>query len=162
MSSNYGAIFINNNIVVHAHRSRRKSFISPINKKSRLKWAEKHHNWTIDEWRNVVWTDESPFVLRYQGPKRVLRLTSERCKEKFMMGTVKHDKKINIWGAFSYNGVGHLHKIEGIIDAPNFKQILIQHLVPSMEDLYPNGKDIFQQDNDPKHTQHTQLVYGTI
>jgi len=38
------------------------------------------------------------------------------------------------------------------MDAPKFKQILTHHLVPSMEDLYPNGEGIFQQDNDPKHT----------
>ena len=38
------------------------------------------------------------------------------------------------------------------MDAPKLKQILIHHLVPSMEDLYPNGEGIFQQDNDPKHT----------
>jgi transposase len=69
-----------------------------------------------------------------------------------MLGTVKHDKKINLWGAFSYNGVGHLHQIGGIMDAKIFKQILIHHLVPSMQALHPNGEGIFQQDNDPKHT----------
>ena len=57
-----------------------------------------------------------------------------------MMGTVKHDKKIKIWGAFSYNRVGNLHNIEGIMDATKFKHVLIHQLVPSMEDLYPDGK----------------------
>ena len=70
---------------IRSHWSRRKPFISPINKKRRLKWAIEHHNWLIDEWRNVVWTDESPFVLRYQRPKCVLHLKSERYKEIFMM-----------------------------------------------------------------------------
>jgi len=74
-------------------------------------------------------------VLRYQGPKRVLRLKSECCKEKFIKGTVKHGKKIYLWGGlFSYNGMSHLYKIEGIMDDPKFKQILIHHLVPSVRD----------------------------
>ena len=115
---------------IYPYWSRRKPFISPINKKRRLKWAKQYRNWTIDEWRNLVWTDESPFVLRYQGPKRFPRLKSDRYKEKFMMGTVKHDKKINIWGTFSCHGVGHLHEIEGIMDAPKFKHILKGKDVP--------------------------------
>jgi hypothetical protein len=135
-----------------SHWSKRKPFISAANKKKRLQWAKEHRHWTINEWRNIVWTDESPFVLRYQGPKRVLRRECERYNERFMLGTVKHDKKINLWGAFSYNGVGHLHQIGGIMDAKIFKQILIHHLVPSMQALHPNGEGIFQQDNDPKHT----------
>ena len=91
---------------IYSYWSRKKPFISPINKIRRLKWAKEHRNQTIDEWRDVVWTDEFPFLLRYQGPKRVLRLKSERNK-KFMIGTVKHDKKIITWGAFRYDCVGH-------------------------------------------------------
>jgi len=48
------------------------------------------------------------------------------------------------------HSAGHLHKIEGIMDSSNFKQMLIHHLVPSMEDLYPNGEGIFQRGR-PNH-----------
>ena len=33
-----------------------------------------------------------------------------------MRGTVKHDKKINVWGCFSSGGGGWLHRIISIMD----------------------------------------------
>lgn len=30
--------------------------------KSRLRWAKEYINWNEDQWRNVVWSDESYFV----------------------------------------------------------------------------------------------------
>ena len=64
----------------------------------RLEWAKAHQNWTVDQWRNVLWSDESPFVLRYNRKKRVWRLHNERYNPLVTVATVKHDKKINIWG----------------------------------------------------------------
>ena len=37
--------------------------------------------------------------------------------------------------------------------------ILIHHYQPSAEMLFPAGNDIFQQDNDPKHTAKTVQEY---
>ena len=68
-----------------------------------------------------------------------------------MQGTVKHQKSINVWGCFSWNGVGDLHRVKGILTGEEYRQILIHHMVPSANRLNPEGF-IFQQDNDPKHT----------
>jgi len=137
---------------IKSYWAKKKPFISDKNQKIRLQWAKQHRDWTIDQWRKVVWTDESPFMLRYQGKKRVLRYANERYVKAFMMGTVKHDKKINVWGCFNYKGVGDLYQVQGNLEKNQFKQILIHHLVPSMNRMFPDGSGIFQQDNDPKHT----------
>ena len=68
-----------------------------------------------------------------------------------LSGTVKHDKKINVWGCFAYEGVGHIHRVVGIMDVSVYKQILIHHMLPSAQELFGNHSFIFQQDNDPKH-----------
>jgi hypothetical protein len=49
----------------------RKPFISKKNRAKRLKWTKEHKNWTKEQWRSVLWSDESPFVLRYNGKVRV-------------------------------------------------------------------------------------------
>eukprot|EP01038_Epipyxis_sp_PR26KG_P017607 gene17607-24461_t len=110
-------------------------------------------DWTKNEqWRKVMWTDESPFCLRFSGKLHVWRLGNERYVPRCMQGTtVKHDKKINVWGAFTAHGVGHLHRINGIMDQHIYRQILIHHMKPSFDQLFPLGDGIFQQDNDPKH-----------
>ena len=66
--------------------------------------------------------------------------------------SVKHDKKINVWGCFSAHGVGNLFRIHGIMLKEHYNNILISQMVPSAQRLFPNQNWIFQQDNDPKHT----------
>lgn len=56
-----------------------------------------------------------------------------------------------VWGCFSYNGVGKLHFIDGIMNAAEYCSILSDNLLASVEELKMNSF-IFQQDNDPKHT----------
>lgn len=78
-----------------------------------------------------------------------------------LQGSVKHDKKIMVWGCFSWNGVGHLHRVKGIMRMENYHQILIHHMKPSAKDLFENKPFIFQQDNDPKHTAKLITKYFT-
>ena len=63
-----------------------------------------------------------------------------------MQGTVKHQKSINVWGCFSWNGVEDLHRVKGIMTGPVYRQILTHHLVPSARRLC--GNNVFQHDND--------------
>ncbi|EED17445.1 transposable element tc3 transposase, putative [Talaromyces stipitatus ATCC 10500] len=37
----------------------RKPPLSQINKTKRLTWAEEHINWTLNQWKTILWTDES-------------------------------------------------------------------------------------------------------
>ena len=75
-----------------------------------------------------------------------------------MQGTIKHQKSINVWGCFSWNGVGDLHRVKEILTGEECWQILIHHMVPSDNRLNPEGF-IFQQDNDPKHTSRVVKKY---
>ena len=130
----------------------RKPFISKKNRIHRVQWAKEHLNWTKEQRNRVLWTDESPFVLRYNGKVRVWRMHNERYDPRCIRGTVKHDKKINVWGAFAANGVGALTRIEGILVAEKYVTILEDHMVPSAYMLFGYENWVFQQDNDPKHT----------
>ncbi len=39
--------------------------LSAKNRKRRLQFAQAHQNWTIEDWKNVAWSDESRFLLRH-------------------------------------------------------------------------------------------------
>lgn len=58
----------------------KKPFISDDNRDARVKWAQDHLHWTTEDWCKVMWTDESPYVLRYAKRTRVWRLHNERYK----------------------------------------------------------------------------------
>lgn len=42
-----------------ARRPRKKPYLSEVNRRKRVAWAEKHKNWTVEEWEKVLWSDES-------------------------------------------------------------------------------------------------------
>ena len=84
-----------------------KPYICERNRIKRVKWAKEHKNLTVDQWRKVFWTDESPFVLQENCKKRVWKLHDEKYAPNCITGTVKHDKKIIVWGGFLANGGEH-------------------------------------------------------
>jgi len=90
----------------------KKPFISLKNIRKRVKFARAHLDWTPEQWREVLWSDESPFVFRYAARKRVWKIAGEYNHKSLFKGTVKHDKMIMVWGCFAYHGVGRLHWIK--------------------------------------------------
>lgn len=92
-------------------------------------------------------------MLAYKAKKkRVWRMHNERYSPRCMRGTVKHDKKINVWGCFSSGGVGRLHRIIGIMDQEIYMDIREEPMLHSADLLFGRENWILQQDNDPKHT----------
>jgi transposase len=145
---------------LHSRKSAKKPFISEKNRVARLNWANTHSTWPIEKWRSVLWSDETPITLQWKGQSLVWRLKNERYNKDCVRGTIKHDKKINVWGCFSANGVGNFVKINGTLVATKYKQILIRNVNPSAKKLFgENINFIFQQDNDPKHTAHIIQKY---
>jgi len=50
------------------YSSRRPHLVPLIyttNRKKRLQFARAHHNWTVEDWKNVAWSDESQFLLTH-------------------------------------------------------------------------------------------------
>jgi hypothetical protein len=76
----------------------------------RLKFAKAHVNWSVDDWKNVMFSGESPFELRFGGQEeRCRRLRgSDRFYPKFTRKTAKHPPKVMVWGCFSWRGRGGL------------------------------------------------------
>ena len=38
---------------------KKKPLIEKRHKKDRLNWAIEHKDWTVDDWRRVIWSDET-------------------------------------------------------------------------------------------------------
>ena len=131
---------------------RKRPYLSEKNRLERLKWAKEHLNWTIDQWAKVLWSDESPFTVRFNRRSRVWLIHGDTTNPAAVRQTVKADKKMMVWGCFSRSGVGKLVVINGILDKEKMKALLSDELKPSANALFGDSDWIFQQDNDPKHT----------
>lgn len=135
-------------------RPAKKPLLKRNHKTKRLQWATEHQDWTLDEWKKVMWTDETKINLfGSDGVSWVRRRKGERFDEKCAKSTIKHGGgSAMFWGAMGWHGVGNLHIINGIMDRFIYRDILDENLEESKQKLQLDDNYVFQHDNDPKHT----------
>lgn len=138
---------------LHGRRPVKKPLLSLKNRKARVKFAKEHIGWTREQWNNVIWSDESKFLLfGSDGIQYVRRPLGRRFDPKYQLPTVKHGGgSLMVWGCFCGNGVGPLFRIQGIMDKNKYLDILEKVMLPYGRSTL-GRRLIFQQDNDPKHT----------
>jgi transposase len=131
----------------------KKPFVNAANKIKRLAWAKKKNNW-IDEWANVIWSDESRFeVFKGDGKRYVWRTPQEKYDPKCLIPTFKSGQEsVMVWGCFMKNKLGPLVRLEGRITAKIYIEMLDEYLLPFINNLENKNDHIFQEDNAPIHT----------
>ncbi|CDQ73047.1 unnamed protein product [Oncorhynchus mykiss] len=104
-----------------------------------------------DNWVKVLWSDETKMELfDINSTHRVCRRRNAAYDTKNTIPTVKHGGvNIMLWGCFSANGTGQLHRIKGTMDGAMYRQILGENLLPSARALKMGRGWVFQHDNDP-------------
>lgn len=134
-------------------RPAKKPLISLKNRKARKEFASEHVKWTSQQWSKILFSDESKFMIfGSDGIRYVRRPVGTRYDPKYQLPTVKHGGgNVMVWGCFSRDGVGPLHRITGIMNQEMYKNICKDIMLPHAKDKMPRGW-IYQQDNDPKHT----------
>jgi len=134
---------------------KKKPLLSVRHRKRRLAFALKYREWTVEDWKRVIWSDETK-INRFgsDGREWIWKQKGEGLIEREVQGTVKFGGgNIMVWGCMGWNGVGHLAEVEGKMNADQYVSILEDHMLPSLEESGISGEEvIFQQDNDPKHT----------
>ncbi len=120
-----------------------------MHKKARKQFAEDKQSKDMDYLKYVLWSDETNINLfGSDGVKRVWRQPGEEYKDKCVLPTVKHGGgSVMVWGCMS---AGELQFIEGTMNVNMYCDILKQSMIPSLRRL--GRREVFQHDNDPKHT----------
>ena len=133
----------------------KKPLLSLRHRKARMDFATHHKDWTIADWRKVVWSDETK-INRLGSDGRVWcwKRHREMLSNRTCQATVKHGGgSLMVWGCMTAQGIGYLMRIEGNMDADLYCQILRDELMTTLEFYNLDVNEvIFQQDNDPKHT----------
>ena len=134
----------------------KRPLLKKTHRQDRLNFAQYHENWTVEDWKRVLWSDETK-INRIGSDGRVYtwKKKGEPLSDRTTTPTVKHGggNNLMVWGCMGWNGVGKLTEVQGIMDAKQYCQILEDGLVESFEELEIEEEErIFQQDNDPKHT----------
>jgi transposase len=125
-------------------------------REDRLKFAKYHENWTVEDWKRVLWSDETK-INRIGSDGRVYtwKGRGEPLSDRITTPTVKHGggNNLMVWGCMGWNGVGKLVEVQGAMKSQQYCDIMNIGVVESFEKLeIPKEERVFQQDNDPKHT----------
>ena len=123
--------------------------------KACLDFSYAHKDWTLEDWKKVVWSDQTKINhLGSDGHKWVQKKSGEGLSDRLVEGTMKFGGgSLMMWGCMTWQRVGYATKIDGRMDGNLYLQILKNELLNSLQfyGLYPPDI-IFQQDNDLKHT----------
>src|SRR5229473_485998 len=134
---------------------KKKPLLSAMHRKKCLGFALKYKEWTVDDWKRIIWSDETKINrIGSDGKQWVWKQVGEGLISREVQGTVKFGGgKIMVWGCMGWEGVGKCAEVEGRMDGDQYVAILEDHLVPSIEESGIFEEEaIFQQDNEPKHT----------
>lgn len=136
--------------------SAHKPKLTEAHRKKRLRWAKERVNWTPEDWKRVVWSDESRFEVEgYQGGARVLRKVGERYEERHVVSTTKWGNgSVMVWGCFWAGGFGPLVFINGTVKQEDYVNILAQKFHPWFVNLCETEDEdfILQEDGATCHT----------
>ena len=134
---------------------KKHSRLTSAHKRARLDFAESHQHWTVEDWKQVIWSDETKINrIGSDGKRWAWKKAGEGLSDRLVQETVKFGGgSLMMWGCMTWEGVGMACKIDGRMDTNLYLQIMEDELQATLEYFDKTPDDIvFQQDNDPKHT----------
>ncbi|CAG8791104.1 17287_t:CDS:1, partial [Racocetra fulgida] len=124
--------------------ARKKPFLTKKAQRERYNWAKEHKNWTKEDWRRVLWTDESSVSTDSNGKIRVWRRKEEVYDQSCTQATVKSGRKsIMVWGCVNGYNLPHLVRCPPRMNGEAYGEIIVDAVYPI---IMATDDAIFQED----------------
>ena len=139
-----------------------KPLISEENMVKRYNWALEHQFWSVQNFKHVLWSDETYVRLFLGSPGHVWREPHEKWEIDCIGSSVGRSSGRMYWGCFSWFGVGPLVPLKSNANGKSHLEILRKYAVPTIKKFPANdgrGRPIFVQDNARPHIDGVALQY---
>lgn len=134
----------------------KKPDLSEKHMHARLQFAKDHVHWTVDEWKNVMFSDET-IISRIGsfGRKFYYKRPGNNSVQPHQVQSKKQGGggKIMVWGCMTYYGVGDACWLPKKVNADTYVSVLDDYVLASRDWYRMNKRQfIFQHDNASIHT----------
>ena len=141
--------------------------LSPLNISQRLKFCKDRKNWKYEDWKNVLFSDESPFELDHPPNRKNSVIYAQDREDVATFPKSKFSPKLMVWGMIGPEGVSELHVAPPgtRINASYYREIILkEYMLPALGKRANRGsilkkkmapdmsRAIFQQDGARCHT----------
>ena len=149
-----------------AYKTRVRPKLTEKQRKHRLKFCKERKNWTADDWKKVLFSDESTFELFHAPNPQNDRVWAQNPDEVPKAPSVKFPSKLMVWGMMSYQGLSKVHVIPAKTSVTSeyyVENILEKFYLPAINRTHISGSVqkrrmvddrltcIFMQDGAPAH-----------
>lgn len=141
----------------------KKPNLTTDQKAQRLQFAKNYIHWTVNDWKKVMFSDET-IISRigsfgkayYHSRPNHRRLQPHQVRQTMQGG----GGKMMVWGCITFSGVGDACWIQDTIDSDFYLDIVNDYVCQS-RDYYNMDETtfIFQQDNARVHTAHKVMEF---
>ncbi|KAI0999548.1 hypothetical protein K3495_g8648 [Podosphaera aphanis] len=120
-----------------AFKKKKRPFLSKAHRRAHLKWALNHQNWAIEDWKRIIFLDETKLNregsngIKYFWGRSFNDLGPAAVEETLKFG----GGNIMIWGCMSWFGVGEMDRIVGRMNSERFLETLESCLVPTLDQI---------------------------
>jgi hypothetical protein len=131
----------------------KKQMLTVAHQAQRLDFAQQYISETIDFWRKVIFTDECVFSSDFKVRFVVYRPRGMRHHREYVKLVSNSGRfSVSVWGWISADGVGMLYEIDGHLTGIQYRAILRDVMVPSVDARFPDVDYYFMHDRSPIHT----------
>lgn len=124
----------------------RKPGLTKAMKQARLEFCLKFQHWTLEDWKKVIWSDETSVVLNHRrGGYKVWRRSDEAWVKSCIRPRWKGYSEFMFWGCFSYlrKGPFHIWKPETVAE----QKAAEKEIAKLNEELEPTMKARWEIEN---------------
>ena len=141
-----------------------KPLLTDEHKARRLKYAQEHLDWTVEDWHSVWFSDEAAFYrVNTRGNQYVWDYPENEFSVRRCKLTVAHGGgNVSVFAVVSNQGFVVWDFVNSHLSGAEYKKVLKTKLLPSINKYWPQGGDgqlCFMQDNAPWHTARVAQEY---
>jgi hypothetical protein len=104
-----------------------KPGLNKAQRAARLEWCTAHKDWTLEDWKNVIWTDETSVCLgQKRGYTRVWRKGDEVFDKTVIRQRWSGYSEFMFWGCFTYDELGPCHIFT--TETAKMKKAALEHI----------------------------------